>query len=55
MRVINVAAAQLGPIQKADTRESVVRRMIALMDEAKARKADLIVYPELSLTKFFPR
>src|SRR5229473_7786004 len=55
MRVINVAAAQLGPIQKADSREAVVKRMIALMDEAKVRGADLIVYPELALTTFFPR
>src|SRR5947207_4833451 len=55
MRVINVAAAQLGPIQKADGREAVVKRMIALMDEAKARGAGLIVYPELALTTFFPR
>src|SRR5213083_3756164 len=55
MRVINVAAAQLGPIQKADGREAVVKRMIALMDEAKGRGADLIVYPELALTTFFPR
>src|SRR5689334_17119807 len=55
MRVINVAAAQLGPIQKAESRESVVKRMIALMDEAKGKNADLIVYPELALTTFFPR
>ena len=55
MRIINVAAAQLGPIQKADSREAVVKRMIALMDEAKAKGADLIVYPELALTTFFPR
>src|ERR1700730_14556415 len=55
MRVINVAAAQMGPIQKADSREAVVRRMIALMDEAKAKGADLIIYPELALTTFFPR
>jgi predicted amidohydrolase len=45
MRVINVAAAQMGPIQRSDSREAVVRRMLALMDEAKARGADLIVYP----------
>ena len=45
MRVINVAAAQMGPIQRADSREVVVKRMLALMDEAKARAADLIVYP----------
>ncbi len=35
-RIVTVAAAQLGPIQKAETREQVVARMIALMDEAKA-------------------
>jgi hypothetical protein len=39
MRVINVAAAQMGPIQKADSREAVVKRMVALMDEAKAKGA----------------
>jgi N-carbamoyl-D-amino-acid hydrolase len=55
MRVINVAAAQMGPIQKADSREAVVKRMIALIDEAKSASADLIVYPELALTTFFPR
>ena len=41
MRVIHVAAVQMGPIQKADSREAVVKRMIALMDEAKAGGADL--------------
>ncbi|MGJ5075258.1 N-carbamoyl-D-amino-acid hydrolase [Bradyrhizobium oligotrophicum] len=55
MRIINVAAAQMGPIQRADSREAVVTRMIALLDEAKRRGADLIVYPELALTTFFPR
>ena len=55
MRIVTVAAAQMGPIQKADSRESVIERMIALMNEAKAKGADLIVYPELALTTFFPR
>src|SRR5215469_10342205 len=55
MRMINVAAAQLGPIQRAEGRDVVVRRMLALMDEAKGKGADLIVYPELALTTFFPR
>jgi predicted amidohydrolase len=50
-----VAAAQLGAIQKADTRQSVVSRMLALMDQAKAHGAQFIVYPELALTTFFPR
>src|SRR5579863_9063465 len=55
MRVINVAAAQMGPIQRSESRQAVIPRMLALMDEAKARGADLIVYPELALTTFFPR
>ncbi len=54
-RIVTVAAAQLGPIQRSDTRQIVVSRMIALMDEAKAKGADFIVYPELALTTFFPR
>ena len=54
MRVINVAAAQLGPIQKADSREAVVKRMIELMDEAKAQGADLIVYPRAGADDVLP-
>jgi predicted amidohydrolase len=55
MREIKVAAAQLGPIQKADSRQAVVARMIELMKQAKAADCDLVVYPELALTTFFPR
>ena len=55
MRILTVAAAQMGPIQKAEPRQAVVARMLALMDGAKAARADLIVYPELALTTFFPR
>jgi N-carbamoyl-D-amino-acid hydrolase len=54
-RIVTVAAAQLGGIQKADTRQQVVARMVELMDRAKERGAVLIVYPELALTTFFPR
>ena len=55
MRIIKVAAAQMGPIQRSDSRDAVIPRMLALMEEAKGRGADLIVYPELALTTFFPR
>jgi N-carbamoyl-D-amino-acid hydrolase len=55
MRNVTVAMGQLGAIHKADSRQAVVARMIALMDQAKARGADFIVYPELALTTFFPR
>ena len=54
-RVVNVAAAQLGPIQRADGRRSVVERMLQLMARAHAAGCDLIVFPELALTTFFPR
>jgi predicted amidohydrolase len=53
MRIVKVAAAQLGPIQKADTREAVISRVLDLMRRAEG--CDLIVYPELALTTFFPR
>ena len=54
-RVLRVAAAQSGPIQKAESRQAVVKRMIDLLDQAKAQKCDLVVYTELALTTFFPR
>ncbi|TDK32324.1 N-carbamoyl-D-amino-acid hydrolase [Rhizobium deserti] len=55
MTVMKIAGAQLGAIQRADSRESVVKRMIALLDEAASKGADMVVYPELALTTFFPR
>lgn len=54
-RSIVVGAAQLGPIQKHHTRLDVVPRLIDLLREAKSRSCDLVVFPELALTTFFPR
>jgi len=54
-RIITVGAAQLGPIQKEDTRASVVDRLIALLRQASTHGCDLVVFPELALTTFFPR
>src|SRR2546423_6009323 len=54
-RHLKIAAAQLGPVQRADTRETVVKRLIALMREAHSQGARFIVFPELALTTFFPR
>jgi predicted amidohydrolase len=53
--MVTVAAAQLGSIQRADSRAEVVARMLDLMDAAHGKGATLIVYPELALTTFFPR
>jgi predicted amidohydrolase len=54
-RIIQAAAAQMGPIAKSETRKDTVRRLIALMRQAKERGADLVVFTELALTTFFPR
>ena len=55
VRVLRAAAAQMGPTQKADAREQTLRRMLRLLDEAAARGATLVVFPELAFTTFFPR
>jgi N-carbamoyl-D-amino-acid hydrolase len=54
-RTVTVAAAQLGPIQRDHTRSDVVERLVTLLRGAADRGADLVVYPELALTTFFPR
>jgi N-carbamoyl-D-amino-acid hydrolase len=54
-RIVRVGAAQLGPIQKDHNRASVVERLITLLREGHARGCELIVFPELALTTFFPR
>ncbi len=54
-RSLIVAAAQLGPLQRADSRAVAVARMLALMEQAHRRGASLVVFPELALTTFFPR
>ena len=54
-RLITVAAAQLGPIEREENRTSVVKRMTDMMRHAHGRGAGLVVFPEMALTTFFPR
>ncbi len=54
-RYLTVAAAQMGPIQRADTREDAVERLIFLLRDAAAQNAEFVAFPELALTTFFPR
>ena len=54
-RVITVAAAQLGPIARSESRGLVVKRLLDLLGQAQGRGCDLVVFPELALTTFFPR
>ncbi|MEZ5168397.1 MAG: nitrilase-related carbon-nitrogen hydrolase [Acidimicrobiales bacterium] len=54
-RRLRVAAAQLGPISRTDTREAVIDRLVALVEQAASAGVELVVFPELALTTFFPR
>src|ERR1700720_838453 len=54
-RVLTVGAAQLGPVARADSREAVVERLLALLRQAADAGCELVVFPELALTTFFPR
>lgn len=54
-RILTLAAGQMGPVQRNDSRDDVVERLIVLMREAAERGADLVAFPELALTTFFPR
>src|SRR5512146_1265048 len=54
-RIVTVGAAQLGAIGRSDTRGAGGKRLLALLAEAHGRGCDLVVFPELALTTFFPR
>jgi predicted amidohydrolase len=54
-RDIIVGAAQLGPIARSETRREVVKRLLALMREAHYLRCDVVAFPEMALTTFFPR
>lgn len=54
-RILTLAGAQTGPIQRADSRRHTLDRLIALLEDAARQGARLVVFPELALTTFFPR
>lgn len=54
-RHVTVAAAQMGPIARDESRDAVVDRLLALLRDAHSQGAELVVFPELALTTFFPR
>lgn len=53
-RAFVAAAAQMGPVQVDEPRESAVARMIDLLEESAGRGASLVAFPEAALTAFFP-
>jgi N-carbamoyl-D-amino-acid hydrolase len=54
-RWIKVAAAQMGPNNEGVSREEIVERMLALLEEAVREGVELVVYPEMALTTYFPK
>jgi predicted amidohydrolase len=54
-RFLKVAAAQMGPNNEGTPREEIVDRMRALLEQAIADHVELIAYPEMALTTYFPK
>lgn len=54
-RWLRVGAAQLGPIGRHESRSEVVDRLLVLLRQAASASVELVVFPELALTSFFPR
>lgn len=54
-RKIIVAAGQVGAIHLDADKKSTVQRLIALLQEAAAKRVQLVLFPEATLTTFFPR
>jgi predicted amidohydrolase len=54
-RHLRIAAAQLGPLNRADTRAVATKRLVSLLRDAHAMGAKFVVFPELAFTTFFPR
>lgn len=54
-RKITVAAAQVGAIHRDASKTDTVARLLALLHQAAEQNVQLLVYPEATLTTFFPR
>ena len=54
-RHLKIAAAQMGPLNKADSRVAATKRLVGLLRQANAMGAKFVVFPELAFTTFFPR
>src|SRR5216684_9026640 len=54
-RNVTVAAAQMGPNNEGTSREEIVERMLALLEQAKRQGVLLLAYPEMALTTYFPK
>src|SRR5438046_3539148 len=51
-RHLKIAAAQLGPLHRADSRSSAVKRLVAMLKEAHGMGEKFEVLPELDFNTF---
>ena len=54
-RYVKVAAAQMGPNNEGTSREEIVERMLALLEQAVVEGVEILAYPEMALTTYFPK
>ncbi|RDW68814.1 uncharacterized protein DSM5745_08574 [Aspergillus mulundensis] len=54
-RTVRLAAAQMGTTNKWDSRADTLQRMITLLHDAASRGAQIVLFPEIAFTTFFPR
>jgi len=54
-RRLKIAAAQLGPLNLADTRTTATKRLVKMLRDAHCMGAKFVVFPELAFSTFFPR
>ena len=54
-REVVLGVAQLGPNGRRQPKAEVVERMLVLLRQGAGRGCDLVAFPELALTTFFPR
>ncbi len=52
---IRLAAAQMGATHRSDPRSKTLDRMHKLLDDAANQGAEVVLFPEIALTTFFPR
>src|SRR5436190_23266488 len=54
-RHLKIASAQLGPLNKSDSRAAATKRLVELLRQSHSMGAKFVVFPELAFTTFFPR
>src|SRR4026207_818067 len=54
-RHVKGAAAQVGPNNEGTSREEIVERMLGLLEQAVAEDVEILAYPEMALTTYFPK